>query len=65
MYFQGGRTIQGLLIKSKDVDTIWQKSGVIYGYTGAKWTVRINILGSQAEHLQKDIKSTQKPIILL
>ena len=30
MHFRGGRTIKNLLVKPKDRDTIWQKSGVIH-----------------------------------
>ena len=32
MHFKGGSTIKDLLVKPKDRETIWQKSGVIYRY---------------------------------
>ena len=62
MHFKGGRTIKVFIVKPKDRDTIWHKSGVIYniqvwqsGLWGRiYWAVR-------QEHLQKDIMSTWKP----
>ena len=30
MHFKGGNTINDVLVKPKDRDTIWQKSEVIY-----------------------------------
>ena len=53
-----------LLVKPKDRDTIWQKSGVMYLYIDtsvAEWTMKKNILESQAKHLQKDTKKHMKP----
>ena len=32
MHFKGGRTIKDLLVKPKDMHTIWHKGGVIHKY---------------------------------
>ena len=52
MHFTGGRTIKDLIVKPRDRDTIFQKSGVINIDTSvAEWTVKKNMLESQAKHL--------------
>ena len=43
-HFKGGSTIKDLLVHPKDKDTILKKSGVIYRYNVAGWTVKKNIL---------------------
>ena len=64
MHFKGGSTIKDLLVHPKDKDTILQKGGVIYRYkcvTYLNWTVKKNILGNQAELLQKGSENTWGP----
>ena len=64
MYFKGGRTIKALLVKPKERDTIWQKSGVIHRYRCGRDDYEEEKTGSQTEHLQKDTKNTWEPHFL-
>ena len=43
VYYKEGNTIKGLLMAPKDKDHITKKSGIIYKFNAAGWTVMMNI----------------------
>ena len=60
MHFKGGNTIKVLLVKPKDRDTFWQKSGVIYKYKCCRVDCEDEYIGESGRTFAERYKEQMK-----
>ena len=60
MHFKGGSTIRNFLVKPKDRDTIWQKSGMIYRYKCGRGDCEGEYIGESGRTFAERYKECMK-----